>query len=408
MREFLTLPKQLQLRELMRFISITVSSAIFPFMAMYYVTYFGNLVTGILIVVTQVAGFFATLYGGHLSDAIGRKKVVDFGTFWTVVGWAIAVAANVPHHVMPQLTFVGLLIIEVAYQFYSPAYDAMTIDLTDESDRRFVYTIGYWLVNIAVMLGAGIAGIFYDKFFFELLIALLVISFGCFLVAHFKFDETRPADMVFEHGKGILSTFKNYGQVLVDKPFVLYTLGTIGASVVWLQVDNYFSVNLKQHFQQVVIMGQTITGAKMLSIAVFTNTFLIVVLMTTVNRWTKTWPLLRQLTIGSIICAVGMFFNISLNQFWPIVIAMVGFTFGEMINVPASQVLRADMMNEDKIGSYSGFLSITQPIASILAGAMVSLSHFTGAIGVQLVFLFLAVAGLGLVLRAAHLRHIHD
>ncbi|CRH93613.1 Uncharacterised protein [Chlamydia trachomatis] len=65
---------------------------------------------------------------------------------------------------------------------------------------------------------------------------------------------------------------------------------------------------------------------------------------------------------------------------------MIGFIFGEMINVPASQFLRADMMNQDKIGSYSGF---TQPIASIIASSMVSLSHFTGKIGVQISLLLL-------------------
>ncbi|MCP1639501.1 DHA1 family multidrug resistance protein B-like MFS transporter [Streptococcus gallinaceus] len=408
MKEFFALPRQLQLRELLRFISITVSSAIFPFMAMYYVSYFGNLMTGFLIILTQLSGFFATLYGGHLSDAWGRKKVVDLGSLLAVLGWAVTVVANLPHHVLPQLTFAGILMIEIAHQFYSPAYEAMTVDLTDEHNRRFVYTIGYWLINIAVMLGAGIAGLFYDRYFFQLLLVLLMISVICLLVAHFCFDETRPDGMTFEHGHGLFSTFKNYRQVLVDKPFVIYTLGSIGTSVVWLQVDNFFSVNLKLNFQEIVLFGQTITGAKMLSIAVFTNTFLIVFLMTTVNRWTKKWPLLHQLTIGSVICAVGMFLNISFNSFWLLLFSMIGFTFGEMINVPASQVLRADMMNQDKIGSYSGFLSITQPIASIIAGSMVSLSHFTGKIGVQISLLLLASTGLWLILKAAHMRHIQD
>lgn len=408
MKEFFSLPKQLQIRELLRFISITVSSAIFPFMAMYYVSYFGNLVTGALIVVTQLSGFFATLYGGHLSDAWGRKKVVDLGSLLAVVGWSVTVFANLPHQVIPQLTFAGILLIEIAHQFYSPAYEAMTIDLTDEHNRRFVYTIGYWLINIAVMLGAGIAGLFYDRYFFQLLLVLLTISVVCLLVAHFYFDETRPADMEFEHGHGILSTFKNYSQVLVDKPFVIYTLGSIGTSVVWLQVDNFFSVNLKLNFQEIILYGQTITGAKMLSVAVFTNTFLIVFFMTTINRWTKKWSLLHQLTIGTIMCAVGMLLNISLNSFLPLLFAMVGFTLGEMIAVPASQVLRADMMDQDKIGSYSGFLSITQPIASILAGSMVSLSHFTGKIGVQVTLILLSSLGLWLILKAAHLRHIQD
>ncbi|VGR38377.1 Multidrug resistance protein imrP [Streptococcus pyogenes] len=38
MQEFLNLPKQIQLRQLVRFVTITLGSSIFPFMAMYYTT----------------------------------------------------------------------------------------------------------------------------------------------------------------------------------------------------------------------------------------------------------------------------------------------------------------------------------------------------------------------------------
>ncbi|CRH91101.1 Uncharacterised protein [Chlamydia trachomatis] len=89
------------------------------------------------------------------------------------------------------------------------------------------------------MLGAGIAWLFYDRYFFQLLLVLLMISVICLLVAHFCFDETRSDGMTFEHGHGLFSTLKNYRQVLVDKPFVIYTLGSIGTSIVWLQVDNF-------------------------------------------------------------------------------------------------------------------------------------------------------------------------
>ena len=47
--------------------------------------------------------------------------------------------------------------------------------------------------------------------------------------------------------------------------------------------------------------------------------------------------------------------------------------------MPPSQVLRAEMMNENKLGTYSGFLNMAQPLASILAGAMISISAATGA-----------------------------
>ncbi len=87
-------------------------------------------------------------------------------------------------------------------------------------------------------------------------------------------------------------------------------------------------------------------------------------------------------------------------------LAAVVYTIGEVIYIPASQVLRAKMMDENKIGSYSSFLAISQPLGMIIAGAMVSLSDFTGVSGVQLTFIIIASLGLYLMVHSAKLHHI--
>ncbi|EFR44338.1 MDR family MFS transporter [Streptococcus pseudoporcinus] len=401
MKEFFNLSKQIQIRQLVRFVTITLGSSIFPFMAMYYATYFGTLWTGFLMIVTSFAGLLGSLYGGHLSDAIGRKKVVIYGSIGTTIGWLLAIVANVPNHVMPDLMFLGILLVELASSFYAPAYEAMLIDLTDLNNRKFVYTINYWFINIAVMLGAGLSGLFYDHYFLDLLIALFLVNILCFLIAYFYFDETMPEDHSFTHNRGLGGTFRNYKEVFKDKPFLIFTLGSILFSSIWLQMDNFVPVHLKLAFQETRVLGFQITGAKMLSIMVFTNTILIVALMTLSNKLTERWPLLQQLILGSGIFTVGMFLAFSFSHFTGIIIAVIIFTIGEMINVPANQVLRAEMMDQSKIGSYTGFISMTQPLGAVLAGLIVSLSHFTGLIGVQVSFLLIAIVGLYLIILAA-------
>lgn len=401
MKEFLTLPKQLQWRLELSFLSIVLGSAIFPFMSMYYVAHFGAFITGMLVIITQICSFVAILYGGHLSDSMGRKKVADIGNIGVVLGYVLTTLANIPGHVMPLLTFVGIFIVEIMSNFNHPAYDAMIIDLTDESNRRYVYTINYWLINVAVMLGAGIAGAFYDHHFFELLIAMTAIALFTFLIMRLKFAETRPSDFVFEHGKGILSTLANYGDVIKDKAFMVYTMGTILFASVWAQIDNYVAVHYKTIYQPSQLFGFEVTGAKLLSLTVLINTVMIVFLMTTANRLTRQMKLIPQLILGSAIFASGLFSAFTFKSLLPILISAVVYTIGEMINVPASQVLRAQMMDENKIGSYSGFISIAQPLGIVLAGGMVSLSQFTGVIGVQIVFALVATTGVFLIVKAA-------
>ncbi|MEQ9810097.1 MDR family MFS transporter [Streptococcus jiangjianxini] len=406
MRKFFTLPKQLQWREELRFLSIILGSAIFPFMSMYYVHYFGAFITGLLVIVTQIVSFVATLYGGHLSDSLGRKKVTDLGNFGVFIGYVLTTFANLPGQVQPAVTFIGIFTVEVASNFAHPAYEAMLIDLTTEENRRFVYTINYWLINVAVMMGAGIAGAFYDHHFFELLLVMTLMAAFSYVIMCWKFEETRPKDFSFIHGRGVLATFRNYSEVAKDKVFMLYTLGTILFAAVWGQVDNYIPIHYKTFYQETDLFGITISGPKLLSLALFINTIMIVLLMTSINRLTEKMSLLTQIVLGGGIFATGIFAALTFKTLIPIMLAAVVYTLGEIIYIPASQVLRVNMMNENKIGSYSGFLAISQPLGIIIAGAMVSLSEFTGTLGVQLTFIIIASLGLYLMVHSAKLHHL--
>lgn len=95
----------------------------------------------------------------------------------------------------------------MASNFAHPAYEAMLIDLATEENCWFVYTINYWLINVTVMMGAGIAGAFYDHHFFELLLVMTTIADFSYVIMFWKFQETRPEGFIFEHGKGLTATF---------------------------------------------------------------------------------------------------------------------------------------------------------------------------------------------------------
>jgi len=62
------------------------------------------------------------------------------------------------------------------------------------------------------------------------------------------------------------------------------------------------------------------------------------------------------------------------------------------------------MMDQGKIGSYTGFVSMAHPLGAILAGLLVSLSHFTGAVGVQMAFIVIAVSGIYLIVLSATMK----
>ena len=100
--------------------------------------------------------------------------------------------------------------------------------------------------------------------------------------------------------------------------------------------------------------------------------------------------------------AIGMIFSFLTTTFTPIFIAGIVYTLGEIVYTPSVQTLGADLMNPEKIGSYNGVAAIKMPIASILAGLLIS--PMIKATGVSLVLALTEVLAIILVLIAVN-RH---
>ena len=174
MADFFKLDRNIQLRIVMMFITVAIGSSVGPNMTIYYVGYFGAFLTGILLVLVQVAGFLAGLYGGHLADLWGRKRVMIAGIGLMTLGYLLAAVMNSPLYINPYITFFGFLMASVGLSFASPAEEAMMIDVSTVKNRKFIYAMIYWVINLAVMIGAGLGGWFFKTARFQLLIGTAI------------------------------------------------------------------------------------------------------------------------------------------------------------------------------------------------------------------------------------------
>ena len=125
--------------------------------------------------------------------------------------------------------------------------------------------------------------------------------------------------------------------------------------------------------------------------------------MSKVNHLTKNWSRSTGIGIGIVLQGAGFIIAfLGRNLTWEIIAALVA-TVGEMILVPFSQALRADLMEGDQVGTYTGAFSVTQPIAAVLSGVLVSLSSLYGNLGMAFFMLIIILLGLFPALRAIHM-----
>ncbi len=66
--------------------------------------------------------------------------------------------------------------INTAIALLSPAAEAMIIDDSTPKNRSFIYAVDYWAMNLSIMFGSMIGGMFFNEYRFELFTLLSLSS----------------------------------------------------------------------------------------------------------------------------------------------------------------------------------------------------------------------------------------
>lgn len=373
----------------MQFLGALTFSTVGASMTIYYNKNLGAGITGLLLMLSSVMVFAVGLWAGHLSDRFGRRPLMLFATIVTSLGAGTAALANSPIFFNPWLTYLGFLVLNFGYGFFNTASQAMLIDLTTPDNRKLVYSIQYWVLNMAILFGAALSGWFFKQFLFELLVAITLEEILSFLIVFFFIPES--FDPKTSEHKQETNIFKAYLLVAKDRTFMYYCFASIFIAVIFGQLDYYLPVHLSDSFISTRLFGIEIYGQRMLTLFLMINTLIIVLGMNLMNRLTKHWSRSLGIGLGVILQGTGFVIAFLVRDLTGTVIASVVSTVGEMILVPFSQALRADLMDGDSVGTYTGAFSVTQPIAAVIGSLGVSASVFLGNVGMAVVLIFVII-----------------
>lgn len=398
MKEFWSLHPTIKVRLMMNFLGALCFSTVGGSMTIYYNRYMGAGITGILLIVSSVMVFLVGLYAGHLTDRKGRRPVMLFSTAVTAVGAGLATFSNSSFYFNPWVTFFGFLIVNFGFGFFNTASQAMIVDLTTSENRKTVYSIQYWIINFAIMIGSGLSGWFFRDYLVWLLLVITIEEFLSFLVVLFWIDES--IDLEHEQEKKRPNIIEAYFFVAKDRIFMFYIFASVFIAMIFSQIDYYLPVHLSNSFSATRFLGFELYGQRMLTLFLLINTLIIVLFMGKMNKLTKHWSRSTGICVGILLQGLGFIIAfLGHDLTWEVTAAVVA-TVGEMILVPFSQALRADLMEGDHVGTYTGAFSVTQPIASVLSGVLVSLSAIYGNVGMAFFMGLIVLLGILPSLRA--------
>ncbi|MFN0122806.1 MAG: MDR family MFS transporter [Blastocatellia bacterium] len=323
-----------------------------PFLVLYLTTTQGFSATR--------AGHAATMYGlgsllvspiaGRLCDRYGPLRVMKMSLFMTGV---MLLFFPMVHGYVPVLaaTFVWAMLNEA----FRPANMVLTAQYAPPGREKTAFSLYRLAVNLGESIGplAGgfLAGVWFPVIF--LIDGATAILAGLFV----SLSAWPHRQKTVAHDTAAAPPARS-ASVLRDGAFLWFMLALIPVVVAIFQIFSTVALFLTRDLHRPESdLGWLFT----------VSTLLIVFLEIQVNTMTAHWPHRRALVFGVILISCGIGAQYFANGFGGMALAMIIWTFGEMIVFPSAAACVGELAPPDRRGDYMGMFQVTFSISLILA-----------------------------------------
>lgn len=347
------IPRPIKVRLITSFFNRSVSFAIMPFMALLFVKAFNALIAGVFLITLVCLGYVIGLLGGYLADRFSRKQLLVLTSSITA-GMFLTMTLCL---MMDQMIvfMVAYTIFTVTSNLGRPAMSAIIIDATTPENRKAVYALDYWLINLSIAIGTAIGGWLYVSnqlllfWILTLTSSTLPIAYAIFLEDTKRTWTSQRLKLVF------VDIFQSYQIAWRDRPFVKVVFGTMCILAAEFSMGSYVAVRLADSFEPMSINDWAINGVRMFSLIQIENTLIVVALTFMIQRLASRFSNKQALLGGLLLYMIGYAVITSSNSMTLLLGFMLLATFGELLYSPVLNTEQANMMPEDQRGAYSAF-----------------------------------------------------
>jgi MFS family permease len=406
-------PQNIKVRLITSFFNRAVSSAVMPFMALFFSQEMNKVWAGLFLVFTVIISFFVNLIGGYISDRFPRKNVLVFTSFLSALMFLLMTISLLPKENIIWLFAFSYVAYIVTSSLGRPAMHAIIIDSTTPENRKEVYALDYWLVNLSMAIGAALGGLLYVNHQVELFALLTITSFSLPIAYRIWLIDENTKRIEKQHQNVFMDLIQNYKVAFQDIPFVKVVVGSMFIFAAEFSLNSYIGVRLAETFKSINIGDFEVAGVRMLSILNIENMLLVVCFTFFINKITDHFSKRKVLLVGLIVYSVGYITVTSANIWYILILFNFIATIGELIYSPVLNTEKANMIPADKRGSYSAFSNFSFSGADLIArstiiiGAYLIPTMMSVYIGV-LLMIGISLLYIGLFLKKPNIKKIKE
>ena len=320
-------------------------------------------------------------------DRFGRKNAMVVSVSATSLVYILMTFGNSLPYFIALMAFSG-----VVQPLYRIGANAMIADMLPSEQRVDGYSLTRMINNVGVAIGPMVGGFLaatsYTSTFIIGAICLAIFTF----IIVFWIKETLDKTAIDSANLG--QDFKEYTRIFKDGLFMKvcmgFTLAMMGAVQLFVLLGVYGKTNFGMPESQ---FGLVIT----------VNALMVVFLQYPVTLLTKKQPPLAVMTTGAFLYAIGLGSIALGSNAWHFALSMVILTTGELILVPTTTTLVANLAPANMRGRYMSIYSLTmglgQGIGPVMGGflndniAPVAIWYGTMVLGILSALVFFSLKG---------------
>jgi MFS family permease len=340
-----------------------------PFLAIYLASVFSLTQTqvGYLLTISLVLASLTGVYGGYLVDRCALRPLLLAG----LMAAALA-AASIPYLHGPVAVLCALTLANAALSLIDIGIKSAFAHWLDEAGRLKAFSARYLFNNIGYAVGPMVGALLISTghgALFGVSGVLCALAVLPLLYAGPALAGVRPAGV--KVAPGFVATLAVLRR---DRQLVVFTLAGLLLAVVYGRFSSYLA-------QYLTLVADPETAYRTVGTVITVNALMVIALQYTVGSRIHHKTLLAWQLVGTALLGGGLV-GFGLSQSLPVwVVAMVIFTLGEVIVVPAAYLFIDHIAPDEMKGAYYGVQNLAtlgSAASPLLCGVLLDAGHAQG------------------------------
>jgi MFS family permease len=336
------------------------ASAMYPMLMPIYLTELGASViqVGLIFTLTSVVILVLQIFGGWVSDSIGRLRSIAIGSVGGILGFVAVLLAPTW-----QWMLAALCVLQFPYALVGPSFGAFIAENSTTENRGKVYGLTDTIFQITGVVGPPLGGFLVGRYGFKLMLLVSAILYG--LAAILRIWMATTVRTTSEANPRKLSTAS-----LKTSMKALVTMVAGGGVLTWIFLtDGVRDIAFRLSGELQPLYLEQVAGITVEQIGLLGSVFSIAMMFTPIlsGKMVDKYGERVPISLGFLLVFGAFMIFLQVSTFFGFAVCWAVFGIGVGLLSPAYQSLVSKVVPQDMLGTFTGLFRSSLGLISLPA-----------------------------------------